>query len=172
MTVSAEFEFSATEHRRASAAVLRQLPSRWVFPLAGVVILALNGFRVLTYWGEYPASALFMSILPWLLVSALFVAFMPLMSWVHTRRIVKSDPSIRGLQRRVVDATGFHSSGNGVVLDLPWHAMARCAETDEFFLFFYAGQLAYYLGKSHLSAAEIASVRSLIDSHCPGFRAA
>ena len=79
--------------------------------------------------------------------------------------ILSADFARLGEEVRAIDAAGFHSTGNGVAVDLPWHAMARCAETEEFFLFFYTKQLAYYVGKVHLSSDECSAVRALIDSH-------
>ena len=51
-----------------------------------------------------------------------------------------------------MDAAGYHSRGNGVALDIPWHAVARAIETDEFFLLFYNKQFAYYLPKRAFAA--------------------
>ena len=160
-----EFPFDVAEHRRASAAVMRMLPARWLGPAAALVILWLGVWPIVRRWGDYPASKLVASALPWVLVAAALAFMTPLTIWQSSRKLVRVDPSVRGTQRRAVDAAGFHSTGNGVAVDLQWHAMARCAETEEFFLFFYTKQLAYYVGKVHLSSDECSAVRALIDSH-------
>jgi hypothetical protein len=66
---------------------------------------------------------------------------------------------VRGPQERTVDAVGYHSRGNGVAVDVPWHALKKAVETEHFFIFFYNWQCGYYVPKRALSAADVARVR-------------
>lgn len=99
------------------------------------------------------------------LVAGAFAFMAPIAVWATARRIAKQYPSACGLQTRIPDAEGLHSTGNGVALALPWHAIERCTETDEFFLFHHTKQLACHLGKSHSTERQRASVRALIETH-------
>lgn len=165
MNVTVEFTFDAAEHRRASFAVMRTLPTRWMGPVVAVPFLAFGIWPVLAGRRELTPWTVVVSALPWVLLAAVFAFLTPIAVWATARRIARHDPSARGVQRRSLDATGLRSTGNGVSLDLPWHAIERCVETEAFFLFFYTKQLAYYLGKSHLSAEQCDTVRALISLH-------
>jgi len=109
----------------------------------------------------YPASTSLLSAAPWIVIGAVWWILVPYLHRRAASKISVTDPAARGAQRRVVDEAGFHSSGSGVALDLPWSAILRVDETDEFFLFFYNKNLAYYLGKARLSDDAIARVREL-----------
>ena len=165
MQVTVEFPFDAAEHRRASFAVMRTLPSRWIGPMFAVPPLAFGLWTVLAARRDVSTLTVVASALPWLLVALTFAFLTPIAVWATARRIARHDPSARGVQMRHLDATGFRSTGNGVGVEVPWHAIQRCVETEGFFLFFYTKQLAYYLGKSRLSAEQCDVVRSLIATH-------
>lgn len=100
--------------------------------------------------------------LPWVIIGAFWLEFIPWLQRRAARKLPARDASVRGPQERAVDATGYHSRGNGVHLDVPWHAMVRGVETDQFFLFFYNKQCAYYLPKRALSETQCADVRALL----------
>lgn len=165
MQVTVEFPFDAAEHRRASFAVMRTLPTRWIGPVLALVPVAFGLWPVLAARREVSTLTMVASALPWVLVAITFASLTPIAVWATARRIARDDPSARGIQVRHLDATGFRSSGNGVAVEVPWHAIQRCVETQGFFLFFYTKQLAYYLGKSHLSTEQCDAVRSLVASH-------
>jgi hypothetical protein len=161
MSVAATFDFDATEHYRATRAVTRYSSVRyftWGFAALALGMLAWNILPVL---GEADTLTLFFSALPWLLLGAFWLTFIPMLQRRGARKLPERDASARGPQERIVDDAGFHSRGNGVALDVPWHAMARAVETDEFFLFFYNKQCAYYFPKRVLSPADVSAVRGL-----------
>jgi hypothetical protein len=165
MPVIATFDFDPAEHYRVLRAVTQQTPWRflpWGFVALALVMVACS---VLPAWGEAEPLTLFLSALPWLVFVALWLAFIPFLQRRGARKLPETDPSARGVQERRIDTAGFHSLGNGVALDVPWHAMRRAVETDEFFLFFYNKQCAYYFPKRALSAADAAEVRALARSN-------
>ena len=161
MSVSATFDFDPAEHYRATRAVTRFTPARyfvWGFTALALGMLAWN---VLPYWDEAEPSTLFASALPWLLIGVFWVVFIPVLQRRSARKLHERDVSVQGPQERALDATGFHSRGNGVALDVPWHAMARAVETEQFFLFFYNKQCAYYLPKRALAPEQVIKARAL-----------
>lgn len=163
MSVTTTYEFDPREHYKAARAVTRLTWFRWVPWIAvGITLLLVLVEVILPHWGEFDAWEIFLTSLPWLLLGVFWIALLPWSQRRAARKLVKRDPSVRGPQERSVDATGFHSLGNGVRLDVPWHAMARAVETDQFFLFFYNKQCAYYVPKRALSDSQCAEVRTLM----------
>jgi hypothetical protein len=103
-----------------------------------------------------------MAISPVVFTAFLFGALIPGLRWWSVRRMLRADPSVRGPQRREVSESGIRVSGNGVSLELHWHAMAQVLETEEFFLFYYTKGCAYYLGKARLAPEQQTEVRNLM----------
>ena len=120
MIVSVEFEFDEREHERASLEVLRRAPVRWIGRGFGVLVaaytswIAFQGIRA-----GVPPGTVVLSSLPWLLLALFWFFLLPLMQRRGARQVAKHDPSVRGPQRRIVDETGYHSTGNGVAIDDP-----------------------------------------------------
>jgi len=163
MSVTARYGFDPAEHYQAARAVTRLTWFRWLPWIAGgIVFIYVLVDVVLPGWGDRDALSLFIEASPYLLVGAFWIALLPWSQRRAARKLVKRDPSVRGPQERSVDALGFHSRGNGVNLDVPWHAMARAVETDRFFLFFYNKQCAYYIPKRALSDTQCDEVRTLM----------
>lgn len=161
MGILATFDFDAAEHYRATRAVTRHTPQRFVAWGFAAFALGLVAWNVVPRWGDVEPLPLFWSSLPWLLLTAFWFAFLPFSQWRAARRLPERDPSARGTQERAVDDVGYHSRGNGVAVDVPWHAMHRVIETAEFFLFFYNKQWAYYVPKRALTTAAVAELRAL-----------
>lgn len=163
MSVTTTYDFDPKEHYQAARAVTRLTWFRWLPWLAGgfMVLFALVDV-VVPGWGDADALSLFIEASPYLLVGAFWIALIPWSQRRAARKLSKRDPSVRGPQERSVDAVGYHSLGNGVRVEVPWHAMARAVETDRFFLFFYNKQCAYYIPKRALSDAQCAEVRTLM----------
>lgn len=160
----ATFEYDPREQYRASRAVARFTSTRyvaWVFAAGALLLLYWN---VLRFWGEYPALTLFWSGLPWLLLAGFWLGLMPWTQWRAAQKLPRVDPSVIGPQVREVNDSGFRSEGNGVVLELPWHAMHQAVETEEFLLFFYSKQLAYYLPKRVVAPPALAELRLLMQA--------
>ena len=165
MSVTATYDFDPKEHYQAARAVTRLTWFRWVPWIAvGIVLLLVLVEVVLPHWGEFDAWELFLTSLPWLLLGVFWIALIPWSQRRAARKLAKRDPSVRGPQKRSVDAAGYHSLGNGVRVEVPWHAMARAVETDRFFLFFYNKQCAYYIPKRALSDPQCAEVRTLMEA--------
>lgn len=161
MTVRATFSFDRREHYRAIRQVFRRTPARfvpWLFALLG---LALAYWNALRYWDTVPMADLIWNALPWLLITAFWVVLIPYLHWRAARTTARSDPSVQGPQLREIDDAGVHSLGNGVRLDLPWNILLKAVETDEFFLYFYSKQLAFYVPKRVLPPADVQAVRVL-----------
>lgn len=164
VTVSSVFDFDSSEYYRALRVVSRHTAARWLSWGFGALALVLAAVSVRDGWGRVSPVALFLNALPWVLLGVFWVAFLPISQRRAARSLPKRDASVQGPQERTVDASGFHSRGNGVALDVPWHAMVQGLESDEFFLFFYSKQLAYYLPKRVLSGTQIEEVRTLMRS--------
>ena len=164
MTVSTVFDFDSSEYYRALRVVSRRTAARWLSWGFGALALVLAVLSVQDAWGRVSPLALVLNGLPWVLLGVFWVAFIPISHRWAARSLPKRDASVRGPQERTIDANGFHSRGNGVALDVPWHAMVRGVESAEFFLFFYSNQLAYYVPKRMLSGTQIGEVRTLMRS--------
>ncbi len=163
MSVTVTYDFDPKEHYKAARAVTRLTWFRWVPWIAAAIVLLLLAVEVfLPHWGEYDAWELFMTSLPWLLLGVFWIALLPWSQRRGARRIAKRDPSVRGPQERTIDEAGYHALGNGVRVEVPWHAMAKAVESDRFFLFFYNKQCAYYIPKRVLSDSQSADVRTLM----------
>ena len=162
MNVSTTFDFDAAEHYRATRVVTSRSSMRyvvWGFVALSPVVLAWN---VLPHLDDASPGDLLLSALPWILMPVFWLAVLPMLQRRAAHRISTRDASVRGPQTRIVDVEGYHSRGNGVSVDVPWHAMARGAEVEQFFLFYYNKQFAYYLPKRVLSPADIVTVRALM----------
>ena len=162
MSVSATFDFDPAEHYRASREVTRRTPARffpWVFVALALVMAAWN---IVPHWDEATASELAVASLPWLLLALFWAGLLPFLQRRASRRLPKVDASLEGPQTRIVDAAGYHSRGNGVALDVPWHAMVRGTESAHFFLFYYNKQCAYYLPKRALQQEDAVVIRALM----------
>lgn len=161
MSVRAVFDFDTSEHFRASRAVTRLTPARyysWVLAAGCVAMLAWS------LWSLPPDEDLrdkLLTVGPWLLLAIFWACLIPFTQWRLARKMPKRDPSVLGPQERIVDTEGFHSRGNGVSLDVPWHAVQKVVETDEFFFFFYNKRCAYYLPTRAISGHEAMDVRDL-----------
>jgi hypothetical protein len=166
MGVSATYEYDPSEHYQAMRAVTNLTPFRWVglvcFVLlpAGTVVLAAFAARAT---GRDVGTAL-LGVPPYVLLFFFWGALIPMSQRRRAKRLPKLDPSVNGPQERRVDGEGYHSRGNGVALDIPWHAMRKVVETEQHFLFFYNWQCAYYLPKRPLDAGQIRGVRDFARS--------
>jgi hypothetical protein len=163
MAVTGVFEFDSAEYLRATRAISRFTHIRWIGWAFGSVAFALVAATFYQLRDEAP-SLIVANVLPWFLLGVFWLSMVPLMQWWSARTVHKRDASVLGPQERTVDEAGFHTRGNGVALDIPWHAMVRGVESAEFFLFFYSKQLAYYLPKRALDAQQVEHVRSLMRS--------
>jgi hypothetical protein len=162
MSVRATFAFDPAEHYRALRQVTRRTSAQyisWVFVAIAGWLAYWNAFR---FWGEYPTWGLIWTALPYLLLGGFWLGLIPYSQWRAARKAAKSDPSVQGPQTREIDDVGFRSSGNDVVLELPWKAILRGVETNQFFLFYYSKQLAYYVPKRALGAADAEELRRLM----------
>jgi hypothetical protein len=171
MAVETTFDYKPREHYRALRAVTRLTSSRyWSFAFL-LFAVAMLGWTVLPNLDVATPSELLWSALPWVLLGAFWVGITPFLLWRAAKKLPERDPSAIGPQLRVVDENGYHSLGNGVSVDIPWHAMLKAAETPEFVLFFYNKQCAYYIPKHSLAADKLAELRRLTRANL-GARAA
>jgi hypothetical protein len=163
MAVSATYEYDAAEHYQALRAITRLTPLRWVGLLCFVVLPV--GFTALTAFAaratDHDVGEALISIVPYVLLFFFWGALIPWSQRRRAKRLPKLDPSAQGVQERRVDDVGYHSRGNGVTLDIPWHAVKKVVETEQVFLFFYNWQCAYYLPKRPLDVADVGRVREL-----------
>jgi hypothetical protein len=159
MSIHTVFEFTTADHCQAARAVTRYTPARylsWVATAAAMIMAAWTAREVRSYDSSLNV---FWNALPWLLLAIFWIMLTPLTAWRTARKLPGRDASVIGPQERSVDADGYHSLGNGVRLDVPWHAMVRAAETDRFLLFFYNKQSAYYIPKRTLTPVQISEAR-------------
>lgn len=162
MSISATQQYDPTEHYLASRAVSRGTPRQFILWGFGALSVLLLVWHIASTWGERPPLAVLAGALPYFILACFWFVFIPFSQRRAARKLPETDASIRGLHTRTVDDRGFHFRGNDVVLDVPWHAMQRAKETDDFFLFFYNKQCAYYLPKRALTSAQIGEVRALM----------
>ena len=165
MAITATFDFDPAEHYRATRAVYRRTALRFMPWAFAAVILGLLAWNLVPHWDDATGGGWLGSALPYIIFLLIWLPLIPFMQRRAARKLPEHDPSARGTQERSVDVAGFHSRGNGVSLDVPWHVMRRAVETEEFFLFFYNKQCAYYLPKRVLSAAHLTDVRALVRTH-------
>jgi hypothetical protein len=157
--VTTVFDFDPAEHYAALRAVTKQTPLRWL-PLGtllfvGTMVMLSVGLS----WERADGWTIIRGALPWAL---LLIFWLFLFKWLQRRQasvVAKRDPSVRGPQERSVDEQGFRSRGNGVAIEVPWHAIQRAVETTDFFLFFYTWQCAYYVPKRTLSSMQVDETR-------------
>lgn len=163
MTVTASYEYDSTEHYRALRAITNLTPLRWVSLVCFVVLpvgaIGLSVFAARSTGHDVLDGLL--TVLPYVLLFLFWGALIPMSQRRRAKKLPKLDPSVLGVQERRVDAEGYHSRGNGVALDIPWHAMKKAVETPDVFLFFYNWQCAYYLPKRPLDSAQVAQIRDL-----------
>lgn len=164
MAVRTTFDFDTKEHYRALRAVTRETPFRWLIPLLALVVPGVMIAMVLIGAAArgVPLGRMVPSVLPYVALSLFWFALVPLSQRRRANRLPSEDVSTQGPQVRTLDSEGFHSSGNGVKLDVPWHAFKRAVETEEFFLMFYNRQCAYFLPKRTMSVGEQAEIRDLL----------
>jgi hypothetical protein len=111
-------------------------------------------------FGNVSLGLLALSLFPLVLV----LAIGPLMSWWAARRLPRVRPSVRGPITVAVGPRGVRSAGLIASGEVPWSALLKTVETQEFFLFFVSKLQALYLPKVSLEASSVASVRTLAAS--------
>jgi hypothetical protein len=168
MSIATTYDFDWREHYRATRAVTRLTWLRWTGWAIGLVVLGMVALTIRATAGKMPTASVLLNLAPWLVLCAVWVAIIPYTQWRAAKKLPTRDASVQGPQERIVDDTGYHSRGNGVALDIPWHAMARGVETEQFFLFFYNKQCAYYVPKRALGSEERAGVRQLMREKLSG----
>jgi hypothetical protein len=162
MSVAATFDFDPKEHYRASRAIQRAGSSRWLGHIPTLLFLGYGGYQIVLYGGRYPVRFVALLVFPWLLFGVLWPLMVPVSLWISARRLPRNNPSVTGPQQRTIDATGFHSRGNGVSVDLAWSMVYRAIETNEFFLLFFNKKAAEYIPKRALSTDAVAEARVLM----------
>lgn len=166
LSITTTFEHEPAQHYRLLRAMTRETPLRWMPAVfAGLLLLLI----VLGSWGAMLRGRSFWSVLvdavPYLLLAAFWLVLIPWSQRRRASRLPQLDASMQGPQVRALDAAGFHSRGNGVSLDVPWHAFKRAVETPEFFLLFYNWQCAYAIPKPGLAADEVRAARELLQAN-------
>jgi len=140
---------------------------RIVFPF---LLLGLLASSVLRAAGTQPPLVIALSLLPYLLVVALWFA---LVFWAQfylaARRTRQLDPSTRGVLTRTLTADGFRIDGTGQAVDLRWEGIHSAVETSEFFLIFFNRLCAYYVPKRLIpSLQELNEMRGLLRGKLAG----
>src|SRR5579864_6544945 len=161
MSVRAVFEFDPSEHYRASRAVTRLTPARYYSWASLALAIVLVAWALMWLASGQTLRDQLVILLPWVAIAIFWAGIIPFTQWRLARKLSKRDPSVLGAQERIVDSEGYHSRGNGVALDIPWHVLHKVVETDAFFLFFYNKRCAYYVPKRAISVEEVAAVRKL-----------
>ncbi len=169
MLAGNEFSFDAAQHLRAQREVNRRWKYRWTLWAFGIGFPAIMfAWGVLPNWSRINSWYLFLNLLPWLLLSAFFLALIPIQQRRAARKLAKTDPTLQGLQRRFVDDAGLHMVAPGLSLDLAWTTMQNVVETDEFFLFYYNTRCAYYIPKAGMESGADEATRQIIRTHAGG----
>jgi YcxB-like protein len=163
MSVSATYEYEPAEHYRALRTITNLTPFRWMIPVCVGLPVVLFGLLLWAAWarGDSLASTAW-EVSPYVALILFWALIIPISQRRRAKRLPTLDASVQGPQERRVDADGYHSRGNGVGVDVPWHALKKVVETDQFFMFFYNWQCGYYLPKRTLGPSEVAEVRQLV----------
>ena len=162
MNVSVRFEFDSAEHYRATRAVTSRTAWRWVpVVVGGWLLLVIAGSVWFAQRTGHALGPLLVSLAPWVALILLWLIAIPAGQRWASSRVGQKDRSLEGPQERTVDEAGYHSNGNGVRLDVPWHIVYSVTETTEFLLFFYNKQCAYYIPKRAMSPEQITRAREL-----------
>ena len=168
MNTFAQFEYDPAEQYAAARAVTRATNWRWIIPVFAIGIPLLT--IVLTIVPDRESMSvtnMFFSALPWVLLGAFYLALIPMMQKRRAKKMIKTEPWVRGTQERGVDETGFHVRGHGLVMDYAWSDIQSAIETPHFFLFFYNRNCAHFIPKRALPVAGVDDVRSVIQAHMP-----
>jgi len=159
MSVRAVFKFDPSEHYCALRAVTRLTPARYYSWASLALAIVLVAWALMSLASGQTLRDQLVIILPWVVLAIIWAGIIPFTQWRLARKLSKRDPIVIGTQQRIVDSEGYHSRGNGVALDIPWHVLYKVVETDAFFLFFYNKRCAYYVPKRAISVDEVAAVR-------------
>ncbi len=158
VTVDCRFNFDFAEHCRANRAVRRRLLIYWLDPIVGTIAFTAFVWSFLQPRNEEVTA---FGWVTWLALTGVVVLSPIGRRWL-LRKSAERDPSLKGLQERRLDGVGYHSKGNDIAFDLPWHGVLRCVETEEFLLFFYFKNWAYYLPKRALSEDQLFAARAIV----------
>jgi hypothetical protein len=163
-----EFHIDSAETVRASHAARRRQRFAWIAWAIWPLLLALAAL--------YLASGV-----PWqnLWLLGLVALFLLTLQWLtpwiqrwQLRRAYAETPNLRGPQVYQFSDAGLSITGGAATTRLGWDSFVEVAETDEFFLFFYSKQCAYYVPKRAVGKGVYQSaLRALLRAHL-GRRAA
>ena len=161
MSVHVTYHPDPADRAAAARAVAGGSRWEWIAPVAATTVSAVAvAFVAPEALAEGGVPRLVVEMLPWVLFTAFWIAIVPLKRRREARTLLERDPSGAGVQRRSVDEAGLHIRGEGgVQVDVPWHLVARCVETDESFLFYTDPHRAHLLPKRALRASEARLVR-------------
>jgi hypothetical protein len=165
VSVSVNYEFDQREHYRAMRALTQLTVLRWLPRVVGVFFGVLFLLIILGGIASGHVGGTLINLLPWVLIAGLWTFLIPLSQKWTARRLARTDPSVIGPQQRILDERGFKSIGNGIELQIPWDRFSKVRETEEFFLFFYNWQCAYYVPKRALGSAHRWEAVQLIQRH-------
>ena len=137
---------------------------RVVFPF---VLLAFMASSVLGATGSQPPLIIALSLLPYVLIVALwFVLIFWAQFYLAARRTRQLDLSARGVLTRTFTADGFRIDGTAQAADLRWEGIHSAVETPEFLLIFINRLCAYYVPKRLIkSTDELQEVRTLLQNN-------
>jgi hypothetical protein len=169
MNTFAQFEFDPAEQYAAARAVTGATAWRWIIPLFALGIpLVVIAVTVLPHIRTMSPMGIAMNSMPWVLLGAFYLALIPMSQKRRANRMAKTEPSVRGIQERGVDASGLHVRGHGLTMDYAWSDLLTAIETPAFFLFFYNKNCAHFIPKRALNGGSVDEVRSIIHAHMGG----
>jgi hypothetical protein len=149
---TATFDYEPGQAYRAMRLVSRYGASQWYLYLFMVVLVAwTSGPSLVQQWreggiGNVNLYQLVIALTPLLII----VAIGPAATWWQVRRQLSTGPTVRGLTSIAVTEGGVRASSASSESVVPWDAMHRAIETEEFFLFFVTKMQAIYLPKRYL----------------------
>jgi YcxB-like protein len=156
----AAFEQEAAQMYRAMRLVARYGANQWyVYVFMAALGAWTSGPPLVRQWrqggiGNVSLFQLALGLTPLLLV----LAIGPAATWWQVRRVLSSSPASRGPMSIAVTDGGVRASGASAESVVPWEAMHRAVETEEFFLFFITRVQAIYLPKPRLGHPSDAGV--------------
>jgi hypothetical protein len=156
------FEFNRAEHLRACRAIHKHairnpwsrgifLGTLWLFGIMFVINIRADLQRK-----RFPV------MLPGLIALASISAIPFINFYVSARKWEKRNPAGHRTVTINVSNAGFHTSSFWGSTDLRWEAILQVVEIREFFLFYVARKVAYYLPKRVMTAQDTSGVRRVV----------
>jgi hypothetical protein len=156
------FEFERAEYVRANRTISKHaLRVRWQKYLVRTVLWVFGIGMTINVWADFQRGR-FPAVLPALILLASLPLIPTLNGIVAARQWEKLNPAGHRQMTVGVGEEGFRTASYIGRTELRWAAMKQVIETDEFFLFYVTGRIAYYLPKRVVPEVQLSPLRNLV----------